>query len=420
MIDSLKTFFDRNDSIVFCFSDPQPPTGIYKKIGEAEILLIICAIVFLALLLVGMACSYTCLKKRNIRIVRRRPLSLGPPSEISKISGSTFMFDGLKIPRAHATSTSDSDTALVSQSETIPSDYPSESPSSGSEVEEGDVHSIAQVQEEDRLSSVYSDAMVQSETEMFAPQVVLKPPKPTFMVRVKKAPTPPRTPEPDYSIQNALSQSLTTILERDESFRGESRPGSEHAQIVTESEDDLHPPPVLSPPPEYSQVQRKSQGAITEQVHVVQQHQPPRRVDIQRTENITHLKQEITDIEETVERGTRRYLAPREPSEPDSDYPSEARSVTDVVEELPVVPRKPHITTHTVDDRYHTTVKETHVTEDIEKHRRFIKQVIYNFLLCVVSSLTCNCLYCVKLPRIRKEQNYQRFIYSSRNIKIPG
>ncbi|RXG53533.1 hypothetical protein Avbf_06629 [Armadillidium vulgare] len=344
---------------------PVPTPGTPKRIGEVEILMIICAIVFLALLLLGMACSYTCLKKRNIRIVRRRPLSMGPPSEVSKISGSSLLFDGLKIPRAHATSTSDSDTALVSQSETLPSDYPSESPSSGSEVEEGDVHSIAQAQDE--LSSVYSDAHAQSEAEVFAAQTVLKAPKPTFMVRVKKAPTPPRTPEPDYSLQNALSQSLTTILERDESFRGESLPGSEHAQIVTESEDDMNPPPALLPPPGFSEVGRHTQEITTYQ-------SPPPRVDVQHIENVTNIKQEITDIEEVVERGTRRFLAPRAPSEPDSDYPSEARSVTDVVEDMAVVPRPPAITTHVVDDRYHTTVKETHITEDVEKHRRFIKQ----------------------------------------------
>lgn len=342
-------------------TEPIPP-GPAKRIGEVEILMIICAIVFLALLLVGMACSYTCLKKRNIRIVRRRPMSLGPPSEISKISGSSLMFDGLKIPRAHATSTSDSDTALVS--ETLPSDYPSESPSSGSEVEEAEVQHI----EEDRLSSVYSDGMVQSEAEMITNQMMLRPPKPTFMVRVKRAPTPPRTPEPDYSVQNALSQSLTTILERDESFRGESLPGSEHAQMLTESEDELHAPPMLLPTPEYAQVQRKTQEVL------VETHAPPKHIDMRHVENITRTKQEITDIEEVVERGTRRYMEPRAPSEPDSDYPSEVRSVTDVVEELPMVPRQPTITTHTVDDRYHTTIKETNVTEDVEKHRRFIKQ----------------------------------------------
>ncbi|MCL4129112.1 UNVERIFIED_CONTAM: hypothetical protein GTU68_033307 [Idotea baltica] len=212
--------------------------------------------------------------------------------------------------------------------------------------------------------------MVQSEAEIFAPQVMLKPPKPTFMVRVKKAPTPPRTPEPDYSLQNALSQSLTTILEKDESFRGGSLPGSEHALMLTESEDDLNPPPLLHPPPQYSQVHRR-----TQEMHVHRAPPPPPSdLDVRHLENVTLTKQEITDIEETVEHGKRRYLAPRPPSEPDSDYPSEGRSVTDVVEELHVVPRQPTLTTHVVDDRYNTTVKETHVTEDVEKHRRFIKQ----------------------------------------------
>ena len=282
--------------------------------------MIICAIVFLALLLVGMACSYTCLKKRNIRIVRRRPLSAAP----STISGS-LLFDGLKIPRAHATST-ESESAFVS------SDYPSESPSSGSEVEELEVQEV-----EDKLSSVYSEGFVQSDAELITAQQVIMPPNPTMLIRVKRAPTPPKTPEPDYALQNALSQSLTTILEKDESYRGESIPGSEHAIMLTESEDDFNPPPMRIEAPEYAQVQRKLQKVI------VETHPPPKRMDIEHTEHITMSQQEFTDVQEIVERGTKRYMMPREPSEPDSDYPSEARSVTDIVEELQVVPRPPII-----------------------------------------------------------------------------
>lgn len=39
-----------------------------QPLREFEILLIICAIIFLALLLLGMGCSYYCLKKRNIKV----------------------------------------------------------------------------------------------------------------------------------------------------------------------------------------------------------------------------------------------------------------------------------------------------------------------------------------------------------------
>lgn len=377
-----------------------------------EILLIICAILFLALLLVGMACSYTCLKKRNIKLVRRRPMSLGTASDISKISGSALLFDGVKIPRAHATSTSDSDTAVVS-SETLPSDYPSDPPSSGSEVEELDIRSVerrssaassrmheetiiqayqnqAFVLEEDRLSSVYSEAQMQSDSELVVIPHVPKPPMPSFLVRVKRAPTPPRTPEPDYPVQLAQAQSLTTIDERDESFRAESLPGSEHALLVSDTES-LLPPPAILPPPEYAQTHRKRvpfiprpppppseyssvARSVSEHELEVDVHENVRR-DLRRVENVDLLTTETTDIQETVERHGRRYMVRPPPSEPDSEYPSEARSVTDVMEELPVVPRRPEVTTHLVDDRHVSTITETHTTEDVERHRRFIKQV---------------------------------------------
>lgn len=387
---------------------PVPP-AVPQRVGEVEILLIICAILFLALLLVGMACSYTCLKKRNIKLVRRRPMSLGAPSDITKISGS-LLFDGVKIPRAHATSTSDSDTALVSQPDTLPSDYPSDPPSSGSEVEEMDIierrsseassriqeeaiqafSNQAFVLEEDRLSSAYSDNLVQSEAEMIAASQLLRPPMPSFMVRVKRAPTPPKTPpktpEPDYPVHLAHAQSLTTILERDESFRAESIPGSEHALLVSEAED-LSPPPHILPPPQYAHIQRKTQEhlrpppseyssvarSVSEHDLAVDMRHALRR-DIRHVENLELLTTETTDVQETVERTGRRYMVRRPPSEPESEYPSEGVGITEIIEELPVVPRPPEITSHVVDDRHLSTITETHTTEDIERHRRYVRQ----------------------------------------------
>lgn len=213
------------------------------------------------------------------------------------------------------------------------------------------------------------------------------------MVRVKRAPTPPKTPEPDYPVQLAHSQSLTTIVERDESFRAESLPGSEHALLVSQSLESLMPPPTILPPPEYAHIQRKTQThpprplpppseyssvarSVTEQDLEMDVRENIRR-DIRHTENVERVTRETTDVQEMVERHARRYLIPPPPSEPDSEYPSEARSVTDVVEELPVVPRRPEITTHTVDDRHVSTITETHTTEDIERHKRYIKQVNY-------------------------------------------
>lgn len=116
-----------------------PPVPVTEPpLKGYQILLIICAILFLSLLLLGLGCSYMCLKRRNVRVVHRHPFESGTGSEITKLSGSSLshitMFEGLKIPRAHAllhataASTSGSEANLViDHSDTLPSDYPSES-----------------------------------------------------------------------------------------------------------------------------------------------------------------------------------------------------------------------------------------------------------------------------------------------------
>ncbi len=88
-------------------SSVAPPTTL-QPLREFEILLIICAIIFLALMLLGIGCSYYCLKKRNIKVIRRRPAStLG--SEVTKISEPQSLFTGLKIPRPTADPASGTD-----------------------------------------------------------------------------------------------------------------------------------------------------------------------------------------------------------------------------------------------------------------------------------------------------------------------
>lgn len=95
------------------------------KLSEIELLLIICALLFLTLLLLGIGIAYYCLKKRNVKVIKKRPVST-PASEITKISD----FAPITIPRAVAQSSSSGSEA------TLISDYPSESPSSASDLEE--------------------------------------------------------------------------------------------------------------------------------------------------------------------------------------------------------------------------------------------------------------------------------------------
>ncbi|XP_076342645.1 uncharacterized protein LOC143242916 [Tachypleus tridentatus] len=138
--------------------EPTPPLAVVAtpKLSEIELLLIVCALLFLSLLLLGVGMAYYCLKKRNIKIVRRRRTESSiPGSEITKLSSSTRGPTTISIPRVSAVSGSEAVllTSASSQhgsggtSETLPSDYPSESPSSMNSDEELDAHKSMSVQD---------------------------------------------------------------------------------------------------------------------------------------------------------------------------------------------------------------------------------------------------------------------------------
>ena len=70
-----------------------PPVApiVPERLAEPQILLMICALLFLAMMLLGVACSYFCLKQRNIKLIRRRrELSSGPGSEVTGYSEQTI------------------------------------------------------------------------------------------------------------------------------------------------------------------------------------------------------------------------------------------------------------------------------------------------------------------------------------------
>jgi len=173
-----------------------------QPLREFEILLIICAIIFLALMLLGIGCSYYCLKKRNIRVIRRRPAStLG--SDVTKISEPISMFGGLKIPRAHAEDTSGSEELT----ESVHSDFPSELMSDASTED---------------YTSAYSDAPFELAQDSVYPSLHA-PPAPGFDIKmaVKKgarsySPAQSQASSESELVLKAQEQYLTTILERTE------------------------------------------------------------------------------------------------------------------------------------------------------------------------------------------------------------
>ncbi|XP_026679002.1 uncharacterized protein LOC103508656 isoform X2 [Diaphorina citri] len=344
-----------------------PPTPLEPPLKGFQILLIICGILFLSLVLLGLGVSYYCLRNQRLRVVRRHPLISGSGSEITKISDSSIgnisMFEGLKIPRAHALATSEgsysSEAALISGQDTLPSDYPSESPSSThSEVEDVETRSLRR-----SVSSggSYDNKGYYQETEesYYATQQEIinaakrkpLPPEPNFdvQVRVKRAPPPPPSPTPPPSeseVSLKLDQSLSTIHETEEMTRI-TRPPTTFTYVP-----EIHPPPV------YSKIIRK----------------PP----VVKTEETMYTSEELINIDQTKETiETRRKKSPPPPPPPmkSSTYSSEMEvSTTELIEPPVVVHRRPEITKHEVDDVFLRTVTEKRTIEDIERHRRQVTE----------------------------------------------
>lgn len=268
-----------------------PVDPVPQRLAEPQILMIICALLFLAMMLFGVACSYFCLKQRNIHLIRRRRvLSSGFGSEITGVSEQTLFppFAGLKIPRAHAPSSGSDQQPIVESSETLPSDYPSES-RSGSEIEEGDarsfrqpssIESIQQREEvpvqhsyEPELSSVYSDAHNCQDFDEFNLPTAIPRVDPTFDVAFRVKSPPRRSPAPSSvtseetvaSTANVLlaqERALTTILEREEWRQTETM--SAVTGQPTECPPLNCPPDAKSPPaPGYAELKRKPRSVLS-------------------------------------------------------------------------------------------------------------------------------------------------------------
>lgn len=297
------------------------------------------------------------MKTRRVRVVHRHPFSsVGTGSEITKLSGSSLgnisMFEGLKIPRAHApatatASTSSSEQALIpsEHSDTLPSDYPSESPSSAhSEMEDVDTRSLPESYHE---------------------------PEPKFdvQVRVKRAPPPPPiSPSPSSSdvesVMASQARNLTTILEREESIRSlDNVPKPIQAMTTFSYVPELHPPPQS---PMYSTVLRK------------EHHKTEVALDLAnagiRSTPVKTLGMERTEHRRTEIRETHRRPAPPPPSILPYKSEIEVQHMADVLEPPVVVSRRPEITSHVVDDVFLRTITEKRTIEDIERHKRLVTE----------------------------------------------
>ena len=355
---------------------------------------------FLTLLLLGLGVSYYCLRRTTIPVVRRLPMSMGSGSEITKLSGSSLgnisQFEGLKIPRAHPPvmavhSSSGSEGALIS--DTIPSDYPSES---HSEIEDVDTRSLpvssagsfenrAFVQDN---SSIYSEnyghtqefqaANAVAQAAMISRHpIAIREPSPKFdvQVRVKRAPPPP--PSPPSSDSDSITTSLrdrnnlSTIMEshedRESVMTMDSMPqdvAHSHFTYVPE----LHPAPKHVHHP---QVSSKIIRTHQEQQQQQRQTWPEDFADGPAVSETT--RSFVTEMNDTHSVGEMVDYPHRYHQE---QYQTSVQ--IEQIERLPEPPivavKKPEITSHIVDDVFLRTITEKKTIEDIEKYKRKVTE----------------------------------------------
>ncbi|KAL7036818.1 hypothetical protein ACKWTF_008939 [Chironomus riparius] len=327
---------------------PSPPVPnlrqdlVTSALKGPQILFIVCALMFLTLLLLGLGVSYYCLKNRTIPVVRRLPLYMaGSGSEITKLSGSSLgnisvLEESLKIPRA----TLEAVAIPQSSSDTLPSDYPSES---HSEIEEA--------------SSVYSENL--GYVQEIQAVAVAKAPSPQFdvQVRVKKPPPPPPSISSSSDTESAVSRNdrnnLSTIMESHEDRESiltiESLP-HENVQTQFTYMPELHPAPkYIAPPTVYSTLNKN-----------VRKYQPHWPDDLADGPPITTIEEiETHTVTQTVDEGHPTYTTTME---------------IDSLEAPIQVVRKPEITSHVVDDVFLRTITEKRTIEDIEKQKRMVTE----------------------------------------------
>ncbi|XP_030751220.1 uncharacterized protein LOC115878769 isoform X1 [Sitophilus oryzae] len=363
-----------------------PIAALEPPLKGFQILLIICGILFLSLLLLGLGCSYYCLRRRPVTLIR--PFStIGTESEITKLSGSSLgtlsMFEGLKIPRAHAPvgligSSSGSDEGHLI-SDTLPSDYPSESHSEVEETRSLPVSSAGSFENRAFLQdngSFYSEGYGHTQEQQIhnaiaspltAPRLpmAIKGEQPNFdvQVRVKKAPPSPPSLSFSDSESTRTERNLSTIPEQreDMSIRSESPPITERTHFTYVPE--LHPPPKhIQPAPTFNRILRKQQ-------------------EMADARSLASLNTEMTDthsVTETIDDSHHIFIAPVPPPPPPivprQEYIMDMEPPVARLEPPIAAAHKPEVTSHVVDDVFLRTITEKKTIEDIERHKRLITE----------------------------------------------
>ncbi|CAG4927173.1 unnamed protein product [Colias eurytheme] len=327
-------------------NDVPGPLPAKAPLAGTHILMIICAILFLTLLLLGLGVSYLCLRRRALPAPRR----LIDDSSASIISRESIQ--EVKIPRAHPVYPAAESASVAS--DTIPSDYPSETPSEAEHA-----HTNAGFMIDEYQSEGYHESQSRSRAGA----------APAFDVRVRVQ-RPPAPPSPQSTITTtevdggSMRQTLIEEHERQESVRTVS-PGAlplparaAHAQ-----------PPERPPrPPLYTEVQRERQEWS------------------RRPRSIVSLNTEMTDthsVTEVTDGSHARMFHIKKPPPPppvmrerlETEEQEMLMESLEPMPETPIMPaRKPEITSHVVDDVFLRTITEKKTIEDIERHKRLVTE----------------------------------------------
>lgn len=331
---------------------PLPPVA---PLAGTHILMIICAILFLTLLLLGLGVSYLCLRRRALPAPRR----LIDDSSASIISRESIQ--EVKIPRAHPVYplAAEAESASV-VSDTIPSDYPSETPS---EAEHAHTNQAFMIDEYHSEGYGETHETTTSNGRLHA--------APAFDVRVRvqrppAPPSPPSTLTPTETDGGSVRQ--TMMLEEHE--RQESVRTVSPVALPLPARQAHLPPPARPPRPAqlYSQVSRERQEWA------------------RRPRSIVSLNTEMTDthsVTEVTDRSHARMFHIKKPPPPppvmserlETEEHEVLMESLEPIPETPILPaRKPEITSHVVDDVFLRTITEKKTIEDIERHKRLVTE----------------------------------------------
>ncbi|KAM3956259.1 uncharacterized protein ACR2FA_009771 isoform 1-T2 [Aphomia sociella] len=335
--------------IPFIATKPEGPLPVQSPLAGTHILIIICAIMFLTLLLLGLGVSYLCLRRRALPPPRRL-IDDSTPSIASSIHT-------VKIPRATYPPAAMRQETVSVASDTIPSDYPSETPSEADQT-----HTNAAFTLDEHYSEGYGEM---HETSTSHSRLVGAPPAFDVHVRVQQPPAPPSPPSTITATEtDAGSIRHTHVMdqheqhERQESVRTVS-PGALPLPVRAAH---LQPPERPPRPP----------------IHRQEWSRPPR--------SIVSLNTEMTDthsVTEVTDRSHAKMFHIKKPPPPppmmsehlQTEEQEMLMESLEPIPETPIMPaRKPEITSHVVDDVFLRTITEKKTIEDIERHKRLVTE----------------------------------------------